>query len=89
MSLDRFDQLIAPTERTRIVVSRYWNNPEITIKVDEKMISLFTDLPAFISALVAEIDQPLTLTRTSLELKLQKAAKRSVEKIKEASSQVM
>jgi hypothetical protein len=86
---DRFERIEQKSERTKLVISRHWNNPEIQITVDEKRIVLFADLDDFIVALISEIDKPITFSKAALADKIASASRKAVEKIKQSTNQVM
>jgi hypothetical protein len=73
-----------------LVISRHWGNPEIKITVNQEKIELLTNIKDFTDALIAEIGNPLMiLTRAQLKQRIENAAHVVIEKIKEASAQVM
>jgi hypothetical protein len=77
-------------ETVRVVVSRYWNKPQITVTVNHEKIELFTDIGVFREALLTELGSPWRLfTRERLRRKMEQAFTDIIEKVKEASAQVM
>ena len=91
-----------PSEREKIVISRYWNNPAIKVAVNQEKIEIFTDIDNFIECLYQELDKSdikLTLkervfgrispNKPDIQKQLFDAKNRIIEKIKESTSQVM
>jgi hypothetical protein len=73
----------------KVVISRYWHKPEISILVKDG-ISLEIGLEDYLKAVVAEMGNPTTLfTRAQLERRLLDAGRAANEKIKEASKQAV
>ena len=73
-----------------ITISRYWNNPSISITVNIDGISLEMKLTDFIEALKAEIGSvTTTFTRQQFSLKMDKAVESVVEKVKQESLKVV
>lgn len=71
-------------ERHVVVISREWNNPAIQISVTDARIAIAMKLPAFLTALAAELgDEQLT------EARLAKAAEIVCQKMKNETSKVM
>lgn len=78
------------TDKFRIVVSRYWNRPQITVTVNEEKIELYTTLESFREAILQEMGSPWKLfTRQRMRAKMEQAFFNVIEKIKEASNAVM
>ena len=74
----------------KLVISRYWHNPTISITVDTEGIELETSLEDVVKAVIAEIGSPLMITNTTqLEKKAVIALDTVVRKIKEASTQAI
>lgn len=89
-SFDYLNHLQPPEERTQAVISRHWDHPVISVTVNRKQIALATDMTDFMNAVLAEVGSPLwVLTRKDLQERVQAATKVVIEKLKEASNQVM
>lgn len=74
----------------RLVISRYWTNPEITVTVRGDGIALDMDLEDFLGALATEMGNPaLLVTVNALRTKMQAASVVVCERVKEASKQVV
>lgn len=91
MSLfDRF-----PTEQSSdkmsIVISRHWNNPQITITVNREKIELVMTLEQFIDSLISELDNKkiILTTKNKMNEKIKKTAKNVILKVQESTNQVM
>lgn len=73
-------------EKATLVISRYWNHPQITVKVSDERIKVEMPLDEFLKALVTEVSHPsLILTRSSLEKELLGKLNTVLEKAKEAT----
>lgn len=71
----------------RVIISRHWDNPEITVSVDSKKIEVQMSIEDFCKALVAEIPHPLlTLSRSQLEKQCLKNIGTVLEKAKQATA---
>jgi hypothetical protein len=78
------------TDKLRVVVSRHWDRPQITVTVNHEKIELFASIDSFREALLTELGPPWKLfTRHRLRRKMERAFVDIIEKVKEASSQVM
>lgn len=76
--------------RTSVVVSRKWDNPEIRAFVNFEGVGASIDVRAFVAALVAETGNPLTIvTQAQLERVMQAAAARVLEELKAATKYVV
>lgn len=55
-----FDELMRfqPSERETVVISRHWDNPKITVTVNQDKIAILMQMSDFVDALVAEIGDP-------------------------------
>jgi len=99
-----FDRLKTETasEREKVVISRYWNNPAIKITVNQEKIEIFTDLNDFIQCIYQELDKTdikltlkqrlfgkIVINKDDIQSKLYEAKNIIIEKIKEATTQVM
>ena len=85
-----FNRLEVPSLREKVVISRYWNKPEITVTVNADKIVILGALDAFIEALAAEMTRPaFILTRKQMAQQLRAASVLAVAKIKESTAQVM
>lgn len=83
-----------PTEknidRFSVVISRHWDNPKISITVNQDKIEMVCTLDDFVSALSKEMSSPLFMvTMTRQHANVRKAMINALEKIKEASAKVM
>ena len=84
------NRLEVATLREKVVISRHWNNPAITVTVNADQIVIASDITAFIEALAAEIARPaLILSRKRMVTQLHAACAAALEKIKESTAQVM
>lgn len=91
--IDPFARLEQPLERTTVVVSRFWNNPQISVTVNRDKIVIEAQMADFVEALVTEVygkKRRLVLAkRKKLEQELRDAVAEAIEKVKMATSQVM
>lgn len=72
-----------------VVVSRHWDNPNITVRIDKDQIQVEMTLEAFCKAMVAEVPHPfLTLTRAQLEKQCLGVIQTVLNKAKEATAQI-
>lgn len=73
---------------TKLIISRYWNNPTITVSVDSKKIEVQMPIEDFCKAVVAEIRHPsLIQTRSGLEKQILNVLETVLNKAKEATAQ--
>lgn len=95
-----FDRLKneAPAEKINVVISRHWNNPKITIYLDQNKIQIYTDINDFVSAIYEELPdiKPTWMQRIkglvskeTMKSELVDATLRVIEKVKESTNQVM
>ena len=85
-----FHNIEPPAETVRVVISRHWNNPQITVTVNREKIELYMSIQGFTEALLSELGPAWKLfTRDRLRRKMQQAVHQAIEKTKEASNQVM
>ena len=78
------------SERMAVVVSRHWNNPDISVTVNRDKIELVCKLDDFVEALTREMGSPMfSFSMKSQKDRARRAMLAAVEKIKEASSKVM
>ena len=76
--------------KTKVTISRYWDNPTITTVVTNESISLSIDINDFISFLKKEIGSiALTFSNKSFEEKIDNAVATVLEKIKEESAKAL
>lgn len=76
--------------REKVVISRYWNNPSITVKVTDDSISLEFSMDDFIAALLSEMKHPFVMmTRAQQETAIIEAKESVLLKVKEASAQAV
>ena len=89
--MDQFDRLLdLQKEQVKVVISRYWAKPEITVQVNHAHITLHAGIADFIEAMVQEFERPVSiLTRKRLRERLHAAANSAIEKVKESSTQAM
>lgn len=74
------------SEQTKVIISRHWNNPEITVYVDSEKIEVQMSIENFCKAIVAEVSHPaFTLTRAELEKNVLKVVTTVLEKAKQAT----
>ncbi len=74
-------------KRSTVVISRYWDNPQILVHVSDQRIAIEVDLNDFLKALVMEMDHPaLIVTRSQLADAILAATKQVLSKAKEASA---
>lgn len=73
---------------SKVVISRHWDNPEITVYVDDEKIEVRMSIEDFCKAVVAEISHPaLTMTRSGLEKNVLKVINTVLDKAKQATAQ--
>ena len=85
-----FDHLIPNDEKIRVIVSRHWDRPQITVTVNREGIELYASIDDFREAVLAELGSPWKLfTRRRLRRKMEQAFYQVIEKVKEASSSIM
>lgn len=74
----------------KVTISRKWNNPEITTKIDSEEISLSISLDNFIEALIQEIGSvATTFTQKAFNDKVKSAKEKVIFGIKEESLKVI
>ncbi len=74
-------------DKVTLVISRYWNHPQIIVKISIERIAIEMPVQDLLKALAAEIRSPsLIFTRSQLEEELLLHLAPVLEKIKEASS---
>lgn len=77
-------------QRSAVVISRHWDNPQITVTITNLSISLEMSLEDFINGLAEDISHPFPiLTRNQLKKRLISAAEMVSEKAKEATATVV
>lgn len=75
-------------QKNTIVVSRHWDNPEISVKVYLEGIEVIMSLEDLCKSFAQEVSHPsLTMTRTKLEKNLLASIDTIVQKIKDATNQ--
>jgi len=78
-----------PTEKEVLVISRHWDHPMITVRINSQKIEVEMDVKDFCKAVVAEIPHPfLTLTRSQLEKQVLKVLDTVLNKVKESTAHV-
>lgn len=76
--------------RTRVVVGRKWNYPEIYTHVCDEKIELAISLENFILALISEAKSPaLIMSRSGLNAQLLAAIPKVLAEVKKASVQAV
>jgi hypothetical protein len=74
----------------RVVISREWHNPHVTIQITDRSISLDMPLTDYIEALVLEMGNPATLlTQAALRKRLFAASEVVNRKMKHETSKVL
>jgi len=74
---------------TKMVISRYWNSPLITVVVSDEKIEVQMTVENFLKAIVQEIPHPsITIARSQLESQILKVLPTVLNKAKEATAQV-
>ena len=74
----------------KVVISRYWNNPEILVTVTDKEISLSMNLAEYLSAVLEEAGNPAALlTKAALAKRINDASTLVLSRVKEASKQAL
>lgn len=111
MSFDAISRLEQPTIREKVLISRFWSRPEITVTVNQDRITVLVDMDEFLKALILEMGDPswhvippeprtwrtvfkhrpgvLILSQDSLATRVRRAAAIVLEKLKDATAQVM
>lgn len=73
---------------TKLVISRYWHQPQIEVYVDSEQIQVRMPIEDFCKAVVKEISHPVTtLTRAQLEKNILGVLVTVLNKAKEATAQ--
>lgn len=81
---------MSPLSRSKVVVSRQWDNPQILCEITKDGISLAINGDAFVRAVVTEVGNPtLLVTQKQLREKLDEAFQRVIDEIKRASSHIV
>jgi hypothetical protein len=74
---------------TKVLISRYWNNPKINTKITNEGIFLEIELDDFVLALKKEIGSvTTTFTQKSFDKKVDEAVETVLKKIKESTCSV-
>ena len=90
MAWDRSPNEKDSEERIAVVVSRHWDNPKITVTLNREKIEVMCGLNDFVSALADEMPHPMKVWRRKKQRTEALAAMlRAVEKVKQATAQVM
>lgn len=77
-------------KRSKVVVGRKWNNPQIYTHVDSEKIEMQISVEDFLTALVEEMGSPaMVMTRAALRARLAAAAKQVLEEVKRVSREVV
>jgi hypothetical protein len=73
----------------KVVISKYWHKPEITVYVDSQKIQVQIPIADFCKAMVAEIPHPsITMTRIQLEKQLMSVLDEVLNKVKKVTAEV-
>lgn len=76
--------------RYKVVVSRNWHQPDISLLVTDERIELWMEMDDFVKAVVTEIGNPtLMVTQSQLQKKLQAAATKVLEGMKRETVQIV
>lgn len=76
--------------RSKVVIGRKWNNPNIYTYIDVNKIELDISLKDFIHALAEEIGNPaLCMTKAQLEKRMQTALDKVLSEVKKVSTEVV
>lgn len=82
-------QITAIEEKTKTVISRHWDKPEITVRITNIGIGIEMNVDDMLKALVEEMGTPAFMfTKDVLKEKLIKAMRSVEQKVKEASNYV-
>lgn len=74
-------------QKSRIVISRHWNNPAIKIDVTDESITVMMSMQEFLDALCTEIGNPASmLTEGQLRKRVRQASDAVLSKMKEATN---
>jgi hypothetical protein len=77
-------------KKQAVVISKEWNNPEIRVTIRDSGIQLECKLDDFLAALATEMTHPLvSFTKTRMVDQMQAAKNSVLDKIKQASIQVV
>lgn len=73
-------------DRTKIIVSRKWTNPQIEVSVSNTEINSKMDFLPFLNSMIEEMGNPtFIMTKSQLFYKLQEAAVAVVSEMKTAT----
>lgn len=73
-----------------VTISRKWNHPEIKMMVNGIQIHMEISLEDFVTALLTELEHPVTIwTKNQLDTKVRAAVGRVIEGVKEESVKVV
>jgi hypothetical protein len=76
--------------KEKVVVSRKWKNPEITVFVSSEEIGAKMDIEAYLDTLVQQVASiPLTMTKEQLARKLKDAHVLVVEEMKSSTQYIV
>lgn len=78
-------------DRNQLVISRHWNNPQISVTVNRDKIEVVMSMEEFINCLITDLNNGkiVVTTKGKIEKKLRDTAKQVVLKAQEATNQVM
>lgn len=78
------------SEKVAVTISRHWHEPQIHTAISGDGIAMAVTLDDWVLALTAELyAQGRWMSKAQLEVKVQQAAKKVLERIKEESSKVV
>lgn len=81
---------MAEEARELVVISRYWKEAQISLRVDNEQIKLSIPLQQFIEALCTEAGSvTFTVTEDAFRKQMRKACESVIAKVKEESVRIM
>lgn len=76
--------------KSKVVVSRQWKNPEITAFVDAQEVGASMSVAQFIESIVEQSGNPaMVMTKSQLTARLQAAAEAVIVEMKRSTAKVM
>jgi len=83
------DPFVPTGDKTKLVISRHWHHPQITVRITNEKIGIDLDVRDFFKVLLEEIGSPAMLfSKSALEEKMNAAMHRIEERVKEATIHV-
>ena len=74
-------------QKSRVVISRHWNNPAINVEVTDAEIRVMMSMQEFLDAVCTEIGNPATVfTEGQLRKRVRAASESVLSKMKEATN---